>query len=195
SAAWPARPLFASRSTAGAVLLRSSAGTSANASAISRRRRTARSGWWKTPSPAACSASRRNDSADQPPFWVRGSVRFDGGHRRDDSRSREGICGERAAKAFLKRASRPLSGEVEIHGDKLDGPSAFFAQRGGRVHRCDAQRLVMAVRLDDEQTAHHFLRLGVRPIADMRLAAARAKRPPAVQIAKRRGDQNLAGSA
>ncbi len=37
-----------------------SAGAWANASAISKRRRTARCGCWKTPIPAGCSTSRRN---------------------------------------------------------------------------------------------------------------------------------------
>nr|WP_244257586.1 site-specific integrase [Paraburkholderia phymatum] len=52
----------------------------------------------------------------------------------------------------MRQASRPLSGPVEIHGDKLDGPSAFFAQRGGRVHGRDAQRFVTAKRLSNIQS-------------------------------------------
>jgi len=54
------------------------------------------------------------------------------------------------AKGFLRRAPAPSRCQVEIHGDKFDGPSAFLAQRGSRVHGCDAQRLVLAVRVDDE---------------------------------------------
>lgn len=93
---------------------------------------------------------------------------------------------EKRAPTHSRDRRRPLLDRVEIHGDKLDGPSAFFAQRGGRVHGRDAQRLVRAIRFDDEQAAHDFLRLGVRPIGDVCLAAARAKRPPAIQVAKRR---------
>jgi hypothetical protein len=46
--------------------------------------------------------------------------------------------GRRGAKAFLRQAPKLSWGQVEIQGDKLDGPFAFFAQRCGRVHGCDA---------------------------------------------------------
>ena len=57
---------------------------------------------------------------------------------------------EKGPPSILVTGIKLSSGQVEIHGDKLDGPSAFFAQRSGRVHGCDAERLVTAVRLDDE---------------------------------------------
>ncbi len=51
---------FASLSTARAAPPRFSGGAAANASATTKRRRTVRSGYLKTPNPAACSAAHRN---------------------------------------------------------------------------------------------------------------------------------------
>jgi hypothetical protein len=66
----------------------------------------------------------------QRPLWVtlRRSPKARSGHRRDDSRSRKA----------LEASVQASSGQVEVRGDELDGPSAFFAQRGGRMHGCDA---------------------------------------------------------
>ena len=59
SAVSPPRQLSASRLTIRAEPPQSNAGASASASAISKRRRTALFGWWKTRIPEACFTSRR----------------------------------------------------------------------------------------------------------------------------------------
>ena len=69
----------------------------------------------------------------------------------------ESVCDERNANASFRPTSKPSSGQIEIQGDKFNGPSTFFAECGGRVHGSDVQCLVRVIRLDDEQAAHDFL--------------------------------------
>ncbi|MDH5832407.1 3'-5' exonuclease [Luteimonas kalidii] len=62
--------------------------------------------------------------------------------------------GARPVPCGIPRAS---VAEVEADRDEFDRPAPFLAQRGGRMHGGEAHRLVVALRLDDEQAAHQFL--------------------------------------